>query len=114
LFIGTAAGQHHAAADLLLLVGGPDRSTYDWIPARLPMALAALLLFWRLAISQDPSDRLPRAETEGHDQAWVQPAIPSRQSPLATRQNSDQDWAVAVPDGSGSNRIESWPSRITK
>ena len=78
------------------------------------MALAALLLFWRLAISQDPSDRLPWPETEGHGQAWVQPAIPSRRSPLATRQQSDQDWALAVPDGSGSNRIESWPSRITK
>jgi hypothetical protein len=114
LFIGTAASQRHAAADLLRLVGGPTRPAYDWIPERSPMALAALLLFWRLAISQDPSDRLPWPETEGHGQAWVQPAIPSRRSPLETSQQSDQDRALAVPDGSGSNRIESWPSRITK
>lgn len=78
------------------------------------MTLAALLLFWRLAISEDPGDRLAWPQPEGHDQAWVQQAIPSRQSPLETLQPPVQDWAPAASDGSGSNRIESWPSRIMK
>jgi len=78
------------------------------------MALAALLLVWRLAISQDPADVLPWPEPEGDDRAWVEPAIPSRRSPLETLQPLGQDWAAAASDGSGSKRIESWPSRIMK
>jgi len=91
VFIGTAAAQHHAAAELRQLVGGPDRRAYDWSPERSPMTLAALLLFWRLAISEDPGDRLAWPQPEGHDQAWVQQAIPSRRSPLETLQPPVQD-----------------------
>ena len=78
------------------------------------MSLAALLLLWRFAVSQDPADALSWAATEDADQAWVQPATPARQAPLVELGRRAQGWGVSEAEASGSSRIESRPSRITK
>ncbi len=78
------------------------------------MSLAALLLLWRFAVSQDPTDALSWAAAQDADQAWVQPATPARQAPLVELGRRAQGWGVSDSEASGSNRIESRPSRITK
>jgi len=78
------------------------------------MSLAALLLFWRLAVSQDPADALLEPVIPGVDQAWVQQAIPARRAPLAELTGEPQGWVVSDSEASGTNRIESRPRRITK
>lgn len=78
------------------------------------MSLAALLLLWRVAVSQDPIDALLAGNDPDADRAWVQPATPARQAPLLELVGPRQDWGVSASDASGTNRIESRPSRITK
>jgi hypothetical protein len=78
------------------------------------VSLAALLLLWRFAVSQDPTDGLSWPAAQDADQAWVQPATPARQAPLVELGRRAQGWGVSDPDASGTKRIESRPSRITK
>jgi hypothetical protein len=78
------------------------------------MSLAALLLLWRFAVSQDPADALLGPGVQGVDQPWVQQAIPARRAPLVELGRRAQGWGVSDSEASGSNRIESRPSRITK
>lgn len=78
------------------------------------MSLAALLLLWRFAVSQDPADALSWPAGHDGDHTWVQPATPARQAPLVELGRRAQGWGVSDPDASGTKRIESRPSRITK
>jgi hypothetical protein len=78
------------------------------------VSLAALLLLWRFAVSLEPTDPLLGPAAQDGDQVWVQPATPARQAPLMELSGRAQGWGVSDSEASGSSRIESRPSRITK